>query len=154
MPNTVTNSGHCLMMCYTATLEHSLLESKTSVEGCPRVKKRYISVISTVVTSSCHVVTSMFSAAPQAAPQGTVYFRARLALKDAPKLPTTEVHSYIGKQLTASYYPIADSHCIWTIGASQAALEAIELTHKLPNTGVTPQHPIHLFPCCRSDLIR
>ena len=65
--------------------------------------------------------------------QGTVYFRARLKLRDAPKLPITEAHNYIGKQLPASYYPIANGHCVWTLGVPQAALEAAGLTHKPPN---------------------
>ena len=53
-------------------------------------------------------------------------------MQDDSRLPTNESHTYVGRDMTAVYYPIANGHCTWAVGVSEAALQLAGLAHKPP----------------------
>ena len=57
--------------------------------------------------------------------QGTTIWRARLKSPDTPE----EIHWMTGGKLMAAYYPISNAReFVWTVGASEAHLQAAGLS--------------------------
>ena len=65
--------------------------------------------------------------------QGMVFWRARLPLQQRLGLPTAETHTFIGNDMAAVFYPIANGQCVWTVGAPEWKLAEAGIAARRPN---------------------
>ena len=65
--------------------------------------------------------------------QGMVFWRARLPLQQGLGLPTAETHTFIGNDMAAVFYPIANGQCVWTVGAPESKLAEAGIAARGPN---------------------
>lgn len=78
----------------------------------------------------CH---SNFTPRIDCVAQGMVFWRARLPLQQGLGLPTAETHTFIGNDMAAVFYPIANGQCVWTVGAPESKLAEAGIAARPPN---------------------